>query len=127
MVFARRVFLTAGLYGLVVIAPQLFLEAKTSRDFPPAITHPEFYYGFVGTALAWQAAFLVIARDPLRYRPLMLVAALVEKGVFGIAGLVLHSQGRVPPLIVLFAGIDLVLGLLFLESWRRTRSIPAAS
>lgn len=127
MVFARRVFLTAGLYGLVVIAPQLFLEAKTSRDFPPAITHPEFYYGFVGTALAWQAAFLVIARDPLRYRPLMLVAALVEKGVFGIAGLVLYSQGRVPPLIVLFAGIDLVLGLLFLESWRRTRSIPAAS
>ena len=124
MVFARRVFLTAGLYGLVVIAPQLFLEAKTSRDFPPAITHPEFYYGFVGTALAWQAAFLVIARDPIRYRPLMLVAALIEKGVFGIAGLVLYAQGRVPTLIVLFAGIDLVLGLLFLESWRRTRSIP---
>ncbi len=33
MLFARRVFLTAGIYGLIVIAPQLFLEAKTSRDW----------------------------------------------------------------------------------------------
>jgi hypothetical protein len=125
MVFARRVFLTAGIYGLIVIAPQLFLEAKTSRDYPPAITHPEFYYGFVGTALAWQVAFLVIARDPVRYRPLMPVAALIEKFVFGIAGLLLFFQGRVPPPFVLFAGIDLVLGLLFLEAWRRTRPVPA--
>jgi hypothetical protein len=124
MVFARRVFLAAGIYGLIVIAPQLFLEAKTSRDYPPAITHPEFYYGFVGTALAWQAVFLVIARDPVRFRPLMLVAAVIEKGVFGIAGLVLYSQSRVPALFVLFAGIDLVLGLLFLESWRRTKPVP---
>ena len=123
MLFARRVFLTAGIYGLIVIAPQLFLEAKTSRDFPPAITHAEFYYGFVGTALAWQVAFLVIGRDPVRYRPMMLVAAVVEKGVFGIAGQVLFVQGRVPALIAVFAGIDLVLGLLFIESWRRTKTV----
>lgn len=125
MTFARRVFMTAGVYGLIVIAPQLFLEAKTSRDFPPPITHPEFYYGFVGTALAWQVAFLVIGRDPVRYRPMMLVAAVVEKGVFGVAAPILYFQGRVPGLILVFAAIDLLLGLLFVESWRRTK--PAAA
>lgn len=121
MAFARRVFLAAGVYGLLVITPQLFLEGRTSRDFPPAITHPEFYYGFVGAALAWQVAFLVIGRDPVRYRPLMLVA-LIEKGVFAAAVPVLYLQGRVPVLLVVFAGIDLGLGLLFLESWRRTKA-----
>lgn len=120
MRFARRVFLAAGVYGVIVIAPQLFLEGRTSRDFPPAITHPEFYYGFVGTALAWQIAFLAIGRDPVRLRPLM-PAAMVEKGIFGIAGPVLYFQGRVPVLIVVFAAIDLTLGVLFFESWRRTR------
>jgi hypothetical protein len=120
MAFARRVFLAAGVYGLLVITPQLFLEARTSRDFPPAITHPEFYYGFVGAALAWQVAFLVIGRDPVRYRPLMPVA-LIEKGVFGGAVPVLYFQDRVPSILLVFAAIDLVLGVLFLESWRRTR------
>jgi hypothetical protein len=121
MAFARRVFLVAGVYGLIAITPQLFLEGKTSRDFPPAITHPEFYYGFVGTALAWQVAFLMIGRDPVRFRPLMLPAALIEKGVFGAAVPVLYHQGRVPGLVLVFAGIDLVLGTLFLIAWRRTR------
>jgi len=126
MTFARRVFLTAGIYGLIVITPQFFLEAKTSRDFPPPITHPEFYYGFVATALAWQVVFLVIGNDPARYRPLMPVAAFIEKFVFGAAVPVLYAQGRVSGLMLFFAGIDVLLGLLFLESWRRTKPAPAA-
>ena len=124
MVFARRVFLTAGIYGLILIAPQLFLEAKTSRDYPPAITHPEFYYGFVGCVFAWQLAFLVVSRDPVRYRPLMPVA-LVEKAAFGISVPILYLQGRVPGLLLVFAGIDLLLFVLFLESWRRTKAAAA--
>src|SRR5262245_63460257 len=48
MKFARIVFLVAGIYGLLVVAPQYFLEAKIGRDTPPPITHPEFFYGFVG-------------------------------------------------------------------------------
>jgi len=126
MTFARRVFLAAGIYGLIVITPQFFLESKTSRDFPPPITHPEFYYGFVATALAWQVVFLMIGSDPARYRPLMLVAALIEKFVFGAAVPVLYAQGRVSGLMLFFAGIDVLLGLLFLESWRRTKPAPAA-
>ena len=64
MTFARRVFLIAGIYGLIVLLPQYVLEEKNGRDFPPAITHPEYYYGFIGVGVAWQIAFLVIASDP---------------------------------------------------------------
>ena len=66
MVFARRVFGVAGIYGLLVLLPQYFTEAKTGADFPPPITHPEYYYGFVGVAVAWQVLFLILARDPHR-------------------------------------------------------------
>jgi len=48
MKFARVVFLVAGIYGLIVLLPQYFLEAKVGLDSPPPITHPEFYYGFIG-------------------------------------------------------------------------------
>jgi hypothetical protein len=53
----------------LVIAPLYFLEATVGQKNPPVISHPEFYYGFVGLALAWQFAFFVIARDPVRLRP----------------------------------------------------------
>ncbi|MBI1814814.1 MAG: hypothetical protein HYR72_07540 [Deltaproteobacteria bacterium] len=117
--FARRVFFVAGIYGLLVLVPQYFTEARTGRDFPPPITHPEFYYGFVGTALAFQLAFLVISRDPTRYRALML-PSVVEKATFGIATLVLFAQQRLAPLMLAFGMIDLLLGVLFLVTYTRT-------
>ena len=52
------------------------MEAKIGSDFPPAITHPEFFYGFVGIALVFQIIFLIIAREPLKYRLLMLISVL---------------------------------------------------
>src|SRR5687768_7041494 len=61
MTFARRVFLGAAIYGLIVLLPQYFLEEKTGRDFPPPITHVEYYYGFIGVAVAWQIVFLIIS------------------------------------------------------------------
>ena len=119
MVFAKRVFLIAGIYGLIVLVPQYFLEAKTGRDYPPAITHPEFFYGFVGVAAAWQMAFWIIARDPVRYR-LMMIPSMLEKLSFGVAAIVLFQQERVPVLILL-AGIgDLVFCVLFVVAYQRT-------
>src|ERR1044071_7727466 len=70
--FARRVFLIAGIYGLIVLLPMYLLEEKTGRDFPPPITHPEFYYGFIGVAVDWQVLFLILSRNPIRYRPMMI-------------------------------------------------------
>ncbi len=117
--FPRVLFLIAGVYGVVVLLPQYFLEAKTGRDYPPAITHPEFYYGFIGIALAWQILFLILAADPLRYRALML-PAMLEKAGFGIAVFVLYLQQRVSPVMLGAGIIDLILGVLFAVAYLRT-------
>jgi hypothetical protein len=117
--FARRVFTGAAIYGLVALLPQYFLEARIGRDFPPAITHPEHFYGFVGLALAWQLAFLVIARDPVRYRALMPVAML-EKLAFGGAAVVLFALHRTPWPVLAVGAVDLVLAALFLMAYRAT-------
>jgi hypothetical protein len=64
MRFAKIVFRIAGIYGFIVLLPQYFTEDKTGRDFPPPITHPEFYYGFIGLALTWQLLFILLSTDP---------------------------------------------------------------
>ena len=116
MAFARWVFRIAAVYGLAVLLPQYFLEEQIGRDDPPAVTHPEYFYGFVGVALSWQVAFLVIARDPVRYRPLM-VPAVLEKATFSIAVFVLFAQGRVSATMLAAGSIDFVLGVLFLVAY----------
>ena len=121
--FARRVFTGAAVYGLLALVPQYFLEDRLNSDFPPAITHPEHFYGFVGIAIAWQLAFLVIARDPVRYRALMPVAVL-EKLAFGGAAIVLFALGRIAWPVLAVGGVDLVLAALFLAAYRMT---PRAS
>ena len=122
MKFAKNLFLVAGIYGLLVLAPQYLLEEKTGRDFPPSITHPEYYYGFVGVAIAWQIVFLILSRDPVRYRPIML-AAVVEKFSYAIATIILYLQGRTGTVILGTGMIDLVLGALFLLAYARTRGV----
>jgi len=118
MTRARRLFCIAGIYGLVVLLPHFFLETRIGRDYPPAITHPEYFYGFLGVAAAWQVAFLVIALDPLRYRPLMIPSAL-EKLCFAAAVAMLYWQGRVPTAIYGFAAVDLMFGILFIVAFVR--------
>jgi hypothetical protein len=120
MIFARRAFLIAAIYGLIVLLPQYFLEEKTGRDFPPAITHPEYFYGFIGIAVAWQLVFLIISRDPIRYRPLMPVA-IVEKIAFGVPAIALYLTGRLSSQMLGAGLLDLVLGALFVVAYKRTR------
>jgi hypothetical protein len=121
MKFAKRVFLLAGIYGLIVVLPQYFLETKTGQDFPPPITHPEYYYGFIGVALAWQVLFISVARDPVRYRAMM-IPAVLEKASFGIAGGVLFLLGCVSSLMLGFGIADLILGALFVLAYLKTAS-----
>lgn len=120
--FAARVFLGAGIYGVVALLPQYFLEEKLGRDFPPPLNHPEHFYGFIGVALAWQFVFLIIARDVQRYRLLML-PAILEKLSFGVAALVLYAQGRVAAFVVGAGIIDLVLAVMFVLAFRASRSV----
>jgi hypothetical protein len=111
----------AGIWGVLVIAPLYFLFGVIGRNDPPAITHPGFYYGFAGLGLAWQIAFLSIARDPVRLRPVM-IPSVVEKFSWGIAVAVLVMQGRMHRSDLMFGGTDLLLGVLFVIAYLKTRS-----
>jgi len=119
MTFAKRVFTVAGIWGLVVLTPLYFSFDLVGRFYPPAITHPDFFYGFIGVAIAWQVAFLVIARDPIRYR-LMMLPSILEKATFGIAAIVLYQQHRIPSIMLAFGFVDLTLGVLFAIAFWRT-------
>jgi len=118
--FSRAVFLVAGIYGIVVLTPGFFTESMASKMMPPAITHPEFYYGFFGVALAWQVAFLIISADPARFRPII-PAAVLEKLIYFISCFVLHLFGRAPLLVMAGGTIDLVLGALFAVAYVRLK------
>lgn len=118
MKFAKWVFRIAGIYGLLILIPQYFLEARNGIDFPPPINHPEYYYGFIGVAVAWQVAFLMISGNPQRYRTIM-IAAIVEKYSYGIAMAVLYMQHRIATAVLVTALIDMVLGVLFLIAYRK--------
>src|SRR5580765_4052849 len=125
-VFAKRIFFWSGVYGLIVLVPLCFLEDRLGRTFPPPRTHPENFYGFIGVALAWQLAFLIISREPERLRPVM-IAAIAEK-LLPVAPLfALFSASRVPIAAVVFATIDLALGGLFVISFLRCPSEAAKS
>jgi len=120
MKFAKTVFWIAAVYGLVAITPLYFIFDKIPQRDPPPITHPGFYYGFAGVALAWQIAFIFIARDPVRLRPMM-IPSVLEKLSFGIAMIVLYLQHRVRLPDLALAGIDLLFAGLFLVAFAKTQ------
>jgi len=117
--FAKWVYRTAGIYGLLVLAPLLFLERAVSQTSPPAITHPEYYYGFAITGVAWQVAFLVISHDPQRFRTMMPVTWL-EKS-WGLIAIVLYIQNRISLQTLALGLIDLLLASFFVSAYITTR------
>lgn len=119
--FARRVFAIAGIYGLVILFPLLFMERRLNAQYPPAINHPEYFYGFLGVALAWQVLFLIIAKDPVRYR-LAMVPSILEKIAYGGACLVLYLQNRIVLQVLVVSLGDFVWAVFFYIAFLRTPS-----
>ena len=119
MKFQKYLFGLAGAYGLVTLAPLYWLEDTIGSASPPALTHVEYFYGFVGLALAWQLAFFVIARNPARARPFML-AAVAEKLAFGVPAAVLYAKNRVVGQTLGFGMVDLALAAAFLVAYFMT-------
>lgn len=119
-VLVSRLFQAAAIYGVIVLLPLYFSVDKMGRDYPPAITHVEFLYGFAGVALAWQLMFMIIASDPPRYR-LAMLPGILEKLGWGVAVLLLFLQDRVPGTLMVFGGIDLCLAASFTWAFCVTR------
>lgn len=118
MRFARWTFRLAAIYGLILLAPLYVLERAIGVATIP-ITHPEYYYGFVGCALAAQHLFLLISSNPVRYRPAMVIA-IFGKISFAIPAWLLWFAARVTPAVVSLATVDLLLAGLFAISFLKT-------
>ena len=119
MKFARYSFAAAGTIGILVLLPMYFLLEKTGADNPPPVTHPEFYYGFIGVALAFQIVFLIIATDPVKYR-LLMIPSIIEKLGFVLPMAYLVVNGRVSGSIIGGAVLDLLWTILFILSYFKT-------
>ena len=122
MKFAKWVYRIAGVYGLIILIPQYFLETQNGIDYPPPINHPEYYYGFLGVTIAWQVAFLIISGNPQRFRLIML-AAIIEKYSYVVAMAVLSWQQRIADAVLITALIDLILGTLFIIAYKKTGEV----
>lgn len=121
MKFAKVVFWIAAVWGFLVITPLFFLFDKIGVQDPPPITHPGFYYGFVMVALAWQVAFIAIARDPVRMRPIVPVAIL-EKFGYAAVVITLYLQARMKAPDLVLGCVDGLFGILFVVAYAKTVS-----
>jgi hypothetical protein len=126
MKFAKIVFLIAGIWGVLVLTPLYFMFDVIGRKDPPPITHPAFYYGFVGAGLTWQIAFLMVATNPVRFRPLM-IACIAEKISYGAALTVLYLEHRMHASDLTFGVVDMLLGALFVAAFLATRGAEAGT
>ena len=118
--FARRLFLWSGTLGIASLLPQYFLENMPGSAASIRFAHPEYFYGFIGVALAWQIACIVISRDVLRFRPLMLPAA-AEKLLFAASTIALYLGDRAAASAAGAAAVDLLLGALFVFTYIRCK------
>jgi hypothetical protein len=126
MKFAKIVFWCAGIWGVLVLTPLYFMFDRLGQQYPPAITHPDFYYGFVGVALAWQIAFMIIASDPARFR-LLMIPSLLEKVSYCAALFILYFQRRLGATLVVFGVFDGLFAILFAIAFVKTRTSQAIS
>jgi hypothetical protein len=117
--FARYVFLAACGWGAVTLLPLPFMRHAVENGVP--LTHLEYFYGFVGTAIAFQFVFWRIASAPREFLPMM-PACMLEKAAFGLPVLWLVSRGQADPSLLVFGGMDLVFLVLFLVAYLRLTS-----
>lgn len=118
----KRIYQGAGVYGLLVLVPQLFIADKLFAPYPPEITHLEFMYGFTLVAIAWQVTFFLIASDVKRYR-LMMIGTILEKAGFGFLCLYLYFFKEIMPNVFLGGMIDLALMFAFIFCFWKTEKV----
>ena len=121
MKFAKYVFISAGVWGIAVLTPFYWLVDVTGRRYAPPTEYPHFFYGFFAITMAWQFAFLVIGSNPIRFRPLM-VPSMFEKFSYVVTLVVLYNQARISAADFQAVIPDLILGILFVVAFVKTRA-----
>jgi hypothetical protein len=116
---ARWIFAVAAIYGIPVMLAMFLAPAKILEG-GPSTNRPEWYYGFAAIRMAWQMAFVAIARDPVRLRPVMPMA-ICEKLFFLLTTIPLLARGETPPQMIPAVVLDGVFGVAFVVAFVKTR------
>jgi hypothetical protein len=122
MKLARIIFTGAGIWGVTVLTPLYWLVDITGRRYPPPADYPQFFYGFMAVALAWQIAFLLIGSNPARFRSLM-IPAMIEKFGYVSTLFVLYGRSLITSIDLQPAIPDGILGMLFVVAFIKTRGV----
>jgi len=122
MRFAKVAFTAAGVWGIGVLTPLYWLVDITGRHYGRPTEYPQFFYGFLSVAMAWQIAFLIIGSNPARFRLLMIPGILEKLGhVAGVA--VLYGRARIGWVDAQAAVPDFVLAMIFILAFVKTRPV----
>ena len=115
MKIARWIFLAAGVLGLVPLAPIFYELARGGQDMlPDGGSMGLFIYIFLALYTFWQIFYLILAANPMRFRPMIILAFFVC-AVTPFNTLWLYFYG-----MVVWQGIiivSLAFALLFLGSF----------
>jgi len=120
MNFAKVVFVGAGMWGIGVLTPLYWLVDVSGRRYGVPTEYPQFYYGFLSVAMAWQIAFLIIGSNPARFRMLM-IPGMLEKLGYVVPLVVLYQQARVTWADAQAAVPDFALAILMMLAFVKTR------
>lgn len=119
----RKVFLAACAWGALTLLPLPFLRGAIEQAGP--LSHPEYFYGFIGVCVVFQILFYLVAQRPLYYRALIPCCAL-EKAAFAGPAAVLVALGQAAPSLLFFAAGDTLFLVLFLCAYRWLRPLAPA-
>ena len=120
MKFAKVVFVCAGIWGIGVLTPLYWLVDVSGRRYGVPTEYPQFYYGFLSVAMAWQIAFLIIGSNPARFRVLM-IPGMLEKLGYVVPLVLLYQQARVTWADAQAAVPDFALAILMMLAFVKTR------
>ncbi len=112
---SRNIFRLSGIYGLLILIPQLFRESSFATA-GVSLNHPEFFYGFFLVSLAFQVLFLIISTDPVKYRSVML-ACFIEKGGHFTSCVLLFLNNRLATDMMIASSPDALMLCLFIYSY----------
>ena len=121
MRLARIIFIGAGIWGIAVLTPLYWLVDISGRHYLPPNDYPQFFYGFIAVAIAWQIAFLVIGSNPARFRMLM-IPAMIEKFAYISTLILMYGRAQISSIDVQPAIPDGLIGLLFIVAFWATRT-----
>ncbi len=115
----------AANFGVAATMVAFEREVARAMQFNPIVGTTVTLFGFAALMIGlFGYCYLQIARDPVRYRPLIHVGAMGKLLAF-VGSALPWAAGITGPRIPMLILGDVVLATLFLDFLRRTRTVPA--